>query len=214
MKRPFVFIFLLVAGLALFSTLRSYLTRTAHPPLQSNPDPRSHERPAFSLLRSGRETVFYAPETNLERIDLELLAHPQNVELALYAFTDSPLAEHLGALASTGVTIYLYRDRTQYEEEERRAETRPSLSVMHWLRRRSNVHVRLKGGNGPMHLNAVCVDCDRADGVLRLGSASWTSDAERTDDNEVRVLHEPEKVTAFHKHFQELWLRPDNTTVQ
>ena len=69
----------------------------------------------------------YSPFENLEQIDRERLDSAQHtVDIAMYAFTDRYVAEELLKLSRRGVQIRLYRDRQQYEEEQRDSGTAQS----------------------------------------------------------------------------------------
>ena len=152
-----------------------------------------------------------APAEDLERLDVARLdSAKKSVDIAMYAFTDRVLAEELLALAKRGVVIRIYRDKEQYEEEERRASERGSTTEM--FRGVPNIHVRVKpiGGRDLMHLKAYAVD-----GVLlRDGSANWSLSGLKDQDNNARYTNDPSQVFAFEQDFEAMWSRAGNLEVQ
>ena len=64
---------------------------------------------------------FYAPESNLERKELETLKRPGCRSMGpMYSFTDRELAEELVRLARSGVRVRVHRDSLEYREETQR----------------------------------------------------------------------------------------------
>jgi phosphatidylserine/phosphatidylglycerophosphate/cardiolipin synthase-like enzyme len=153
----------------------------------------------------------FAPGEDLERIDLARLESAQkSVDVAMYAFTDRMLAEELVALAQRGVVIRIYRDKEQYEEEERRRGRNGPTSDMFTGQR--NIHLRVKpqGGRDLMHLKAYVVD-----GVLlRDGSANWSISGLKDQDNNARFTNDPIEIQQFEQDFEAMWSRPGNLQVQ
>ena len=151
----------------------------------------------------------FAPGEDLERLDIGRLdAAKKSVDIAMYAFTDRVLAEELVALAQRGVVIRIYRDKEQYEEEDRRErETTTSM-----FRGQRNIHVRVKrqGERELMHLKAYAVD-----GVLlRDGSANWSIAGLKDQDNNARFTNDPVEIEQFEKDFETMWTRAGNLQVQ
>jgi len=152
-------------------------------------------------------TDFFSPEDNLERADLDQLGRARKtIDIAMYAFTDRFLAERLVALAQRGVVIRVYRDRRQYEEEQRRR----SGSVMELFRGQPNIHVRVKRSRELMHLKAYLVD--RV--LLRDGSANWSPSGLKQQDNNARFTTDPAQVHAFQQAFEQMWSRSRNEVAQ
>ncbi len=153
----------------------------------------------------------FAPSEDLERLDIGRLSSAQkSVDVAMYAFTDRLLAEELVALAQRGVVIRIYRDKEQYEEEERRTGRNPSTTDMFAGQR--NIHLRVKpqGGRDLMHLKAYVVD-----GVLlRDGSANWSISGLKDQDNNARFTNDPAEIQQFEQDFEAMWARPGNVEVQ
>jgi phosphatidylserine/phosphatidylglycerophosphate/cardiolipin synthase-like enzyme len=149
--------------------------------------------------------IYFAPETNLEDVDIALIEHArQSIDVAMYTFTDRRIAEVLRHAAERGVRVRVYRDREQYEEELRKRKTVPSI-----LAGLPNLEVKVKRSNDLMHEKSML-----ADATLRSGSANWSVSAARYQDNEVSVTTDPAMVAAFSREFREMWDRPDNSQVR
>ena len=152
------------------------------------------------------EEIYFAPTTDLERIDISLIDRAQQrIQVAMYAFTDRAIAQALARAASRGVEVSLYRDHAQFEEEQGR-----HVPVLAMLLHRPNIHVRVKGGNDLMHQKAMLVDGE----VLRDGSGNWSVSAARYQDNQVSVTRSPQQIEAFERDFTAMWNRPDNLLEQ
>ncbi len=155
----------------------------------------------------------FSPDENLERLDLEHLQKAQrSVDIAMYAFTDKYLAEELARLAERGVVIRIYRDREQFEGEQRHAGEHRSQSTSEMLRGMRNVSIRVKpsGRRDLMHLKAYVVDGS----LLRDGSANWSAAGLKEQDNNVRYTTDPAEIRAFQQAFAEMWARPGNQSVE
>jgi phosphatidylserine/phosphatidylglycerophosphate/cardiolipin synthase-like enzyme len=173
-------------------------------------------------LRAGSgipvEHAFFSPAVDLERIELdELLAVSEGprrsrvLNIAMYAFTDSALARLLIAEADSGVTIRIYRDGEQYEQEEREAVQHGRSSVIAMFRGHANIHIRVKAASRSDLMHLKCWSDGR---VLRDGSANWSPAGLRWQDNEIRFTTAPQEVREFNREFERIWNRPTNARVQ
>ena len=153
----------------------------------------------------------FSPAEDLERMDVARLEQAKSsVDIAMYAFTDRYLADELKQLAQRGVKVRIYRDRQQYEEEQRNATKHSNDSTTSMLTGLANVQIRVKGHRELMHLKAYVVDGS----MLRDGSANWSPSGEKRQDNNAHFTADPAQVKAFEKNFEEIWGRGDNLVVQ
>ncbi len=177
--------------------------------------PLRHEAGVHVSAAAGKieSENHYAPAEDLERLDAEQIDRAQHtLDIAMYAFTDRWLAEALLRAARRGVIIRLYRDREQFEEEQRHAAEHGSHSSTNLLRGVPQIHIRVKasGRRDLMHLKAYLVD-----GVLlRDGSANWSNAGLKDQDNNAHFTNDPAQVRAFKVDFDEMWARRDNEEVQ
>ena len=154
-----------------------------------------------------------APAEDLEQIDLDRLEGAQkSVDIAMYAFTDRRLADELLRLARRGVSIRIYRDGEQYEQEQRNARHYGDQTSSDELRGERNIQVRVKAASRRdlMHLKAYAVDAR----LLRDGSANWSRAGEQSQDNNARFSNDPGEIRAFESDFEQMWTRSDNLRVQ
>jgi len=157
------------------------------------------------------EENHYSPDENLEQLDLARIDSAQrSLNVAMYAFTDKYLAEALLRAARRGVQVRVYRDRSQFEDEQRKNAGRGLESTTAMLAGRPNIQIRVKGSRELMHLKAYSADGK----TLRDGSANWSPTGLKRQDNNVRFTTDPNQVRAFDQRFEELWSGRDNRKVQ
>lgn len=140
----------------------------------------------------------YAPEADLEAIDLELIGRAtQSIDMAAYVLTSVPVVEELDAAARRGVVIRLYRDGRDARAPRHFAEVYDRLAA------RPNVEIRYKGERVFMHLKAYAVD-----GVLvREGAGNFTRAGLRAQDNSLVALRCETAVRRFEQAFERMWTR-------
>ena len=167
--------------------------------------------PSIGQPEKGSAFDYFSPADNLERADLDQLnGAKKTIDIAMYAFTDRYIAEQLVKLAQRGVVIRIYRDREQYEQEQRRGGRNEEGSPMELFRGQPNIHVKVKGSRELMHLKAFLID----GALLRDGSANWSPSGLKRQDNNAHFTADPEQVKRFHDAFEEMWARSDNEDVQ
>ncbi len=108
--------------------------------------------------------------------------------------------------------IRIYRDREQYDSEQRNAAQHHEQSTTDMFKGEQNIQVRVKG-NGRrdlMHLKAYLID----GALLRDGSANWSVAGEKVQDNNAHFTNNPGETRFFSDAFEQMWARPDNQVVQ
>jgi phosphatidylserine/phosphatidylglycerophosphate/cardiolipin synthase-like enzyme len=173
------------------------------------------ERPQPVLQRAAASAVVsenhFSPEENLERLDVaQLDAAQRTLDIAMYAFTDKYLAEALVRAARRGVQVRVYRDHSQFEDEQRNAERHEDQSTTEMFRGERNIQVRVKHKRELMHLKAYAVDGT----LLRDGSANWSPSGLKRQDNNARFTTNAAEVQAFQKVFEDMWAGRENEVVQ
>ena len=158
----------------------------------------------------GRATgIHYAPAENLERLDVAALRSTHHtLDICMYA-PDRYLAEAVAEVASHGVAIRIYRDGSQYEEEEQHGRGRSAMDLLRGLK---NVQIRVKppSRRALMHLKAYDTDGT----LLREGSANWSPAGLKEQDNSLIFLSDRQSIENFAHDFEVLWDRPGNIKVQ
>ena len=159
----------------------------------------------------------YSPEENLESIDVDLIDHArQSIEIAMYAFTDRPIAEALVRAASRGVHVWIYRDGIQIRDRgdkmRRLMSSAPGQSGLIAIR------VKRNSSRNIMHLKAYAIDGK----WLRTGSANWSPPGEGAwcsrgerfhrdqQDNNLFITGNPREVLKFEETFRRIWSRVGN----
>jgi phosphatidylserine/phosphatidylglycerophosphate/cardiolipin synthase-like enzyme len=171
--------------------------------------------PDFRAVPAGQvlSENHFSPAENLEQLDAATLQRAQRtLDVAMYAFTDKYLAEELRDAARRGVKVRLYRDRSQYEQEQRNAREHNDACATDLLRGDPNLEIRIKADRGRaiMHLKAYLVD----GALLRDGSANWSPSGLKAQDNNAHLTTDPAQVKSFARQFEMMWARPDNLVVQ
>ena len=108
-----------------------------------------------------------------------------------------------------GVRVRIYRDGDEYEREQ--AQARRHRSATQTLLGEANIRIRVKPpGRDYMHLKQLCV----VGRLLRTGSANWSPNGERRQDNDANYSTDPNAIERFQRDFEALWSRPNNIVVQ
>ena len=112
-------------------------------------------------------------------------------------------------MASHGVAVRVYRDGSQYEEEEQHGRGRSAMDLLRGL---NNVQIRVKppSRRALMHLKAYVTD----GALLREGSANWSPAGLKEQDNSLIFLSDRQPIDNFAHDFEVLWNRPGNIKVQ
>jgi phosphatidylserine/phosphatidylglycerophosphate/cardiolipin synthase-like enzyme len=93
--------------------------------------------------------IHYAPEENLEHVDVALIDRVQHeIDMAAYVLTDWPILQALTRAADRGVKVRIYLDGTQLAERE-------PAKVFNDLAETPGVEIRIKRKNSDlMHLKS------------------------------------------------------------
>ncbi len=159
----------------------------------------------------------YSPEENLESIDVDLIDHArQRIEIAMYAFTDRPIADAVIRAASRGVRVWIYRDGIQIRD--RGDKSGRILSSRAGREGLIQIEVKRNSSRNIMHLKAYAIDGK----WLRTGSANWSPPGEgayctrgyrnhwNQQDNNLFVTGNPREVRKFEETFRRIWTRGSN----
>jgi phosphatidylserine/phosphatidylglycerophosphate/cardiolipin synthase-like enzyme len=169
---------------------------------------RHQESRPFSAERndgSTSGTEHFSPTEDLERIDVEELRAaarrlrgtrtPLNV--AMYSFTDTLVARVLVEEADAGMTVRVYRDGEQFDEEERGRQGRSSVAAIFQGHRNIQIRVKPLSRSDLTHLK-----CWSDGRTLRDGSANWSPAGLKRQDNEIRFTTDPKEVQEFNRDFE------------
>jgi phosphatidylserine/phosphatidylglycerophosphate/cardiolipin synthase-like enzyme len=156
----------------------------------------SDSRPSPCPAAASAE-VHYAPEENLERIDVALIREAvKQIDMAAYVLTDSAVIEALHEAAGRGVKVRVWRDANM-------AAKVGDLDVGSQLGKEPpGVELRSSSPGGElMHLKGYCID----NRLLRTGSANFSRSGETRQDNDLVALRAPSVCAAFEAKFERAW---------
>ncbi|MHB1285541.1 MAG: phospholipase D-like domain-containing protein [Leptospirales bacterium] len=159
----------------------------------------------------------YSPEENLEAIDVDLIDHArQSIEIAMYAFTDRPIADAVIRAAARGVHVWIYRDEIQVKDRgDKMRRLMSSAPGQHGL---ISIEVKRNSSRNIMHLKAYEIDGK----WLRTGSANWSPPGEGAwcsrgerlhrdqQDNNLFITNDSREVRRFESTFRRIWNRGSN----
>ena len=167
---------------------------------------------SFNAPVYAESVLYFSPQDNLESLDIQVIQSARHtIDIAMYAFTDKPIANALIAAANRGVKIRIYRDKTQIKDRG---------DVDRFLVGVPGIAIKVKNNKfwNIMHLKAYCVDGK----VLREGSANWSAAGEgascysghcghhQQQDNTLLLSDDANAVRLFELTFDRIWNRPSN----
>ena len=142
-------------------------------------------------------SIAYAPETNLERLDVALLDTARtSIDMAAYVLTDVAVIDALTQAAGRGVRVRVYRDGGQDTVGRAVADHLAALVAA------PGVQVRTKPGRVYMHLKSYVVDGR----VLRGGAANFSASGLKMQDNDRIETDDAGAVAAFERKFEAMWV--------
>jgi mitochondrial cardiolipin hydrolase len=127
-----------------------------------------------------------------QRLLRAIEASRQTIDIAVYNFTTSEMAEALYAAKARGVHVRILVDREMSEE-----------GIVIRAMRRKGLEVRTLGvpGQSLMHHKFAVFD----DRLVATGSYNWTNSAEHANYENLVVLDDPDVVGRFQQEFRRLW---------
>jgi phosphatidylserine/phosphatidylglycerophosphate/cardiolipin synthase-like enzyme len=141
--------------------------------------------------------VHYAPDEDLERIDVALIGEAgETIDFDAYVLTDVAVIDALReAAADRGVRERVYRNLDAYEPG---AATAAALAA---LKATPGVEIRVKPPGALMHLKSYCVDGR----TLRTGAANFSYSGEHAQDNDLVVVRSAAACAGFVAKFARDW---------
>lgn len=150
-------------------------------------------------------SIYYAPETNLEEIDVNILnqASPgSTINFAAFVLSDYRVIDALREAADKGVKVRIYLDPRELQQLHL-FDKHPLIR----LSRTQNVLIRVKSSDGGlMHLKGYTI----GDVILRTGSANDSVSGLARQDNDLVLVTEREAAQSFNQKFELMWARPSN----
>jgi len=151
---------------------------------------------------SAKIEVHYAPQENLEAIDVDLIdTAERSIDMAAYVLSDAAVIDALRDAAERGVTIRIYLDKGQFAEHGPRQGGEIEALLAY-----PNVFARVKGRGVLMHLKAYAVDGAH----LRTGSGNFSHSGLSAQDNDLVLVDDPQAIQAFEHNFDAIFARATN----
>ena len=144
----------------------------------------------------AKEKVYFSTTDNLKKIVLaEINRAEENINVAMYYFTSSPLAKGLITAKKRNVEIKVLLD----EGQKYNKYSRWDLLV------EKGIKVKFYRSKGLMH-NKFCI----VDGKTTLtGSCNWTHGATTKNEENLTVTDSESIAKKFNDEFQKLWTGPE-----
>ena len=140
--------------------------------------------------------IHYAPDENLERVDVRLIDEAKaSIDMDAYVLTDRPVIDALERAARRGVRVRVWRDGGMAEKvgafdvASRVAPDEPGFEM------------RTKPPGPLMHLKGYCLDGS----TLRTGSANFSRSGLVAQDNDIIVLRSTSACARFETRFAKAW---------
>ena len=154
---------------------------------------------AKNLASAPEMEIHYAPEENLEAIDVALIDGAKgSIDVAAYVLTDREVIEALKRAADRGVEVRVWRDGGM-------AEKVGDFDVAAIVAPDDPGFAMREKPAGPlMHLKGYCID----GATLRTGSANFSRSGLRAQDNDLVVLRSAAACAGFEAKFAKIWGAP------
>lgn len=147
---------------------------------------------------AARLDLHYAPEDNLERIDVGLIDSAKtSIDMAAYVLTDVAVMQALERAAGRGVKLRVFLEPNQEREGNYAADVRAKLLAT------PGVSVKRNPRSPWMHLKSYLVDGR----LLRMGAANFSASGLKQQDNDLLISDDAGLVKRFQSHFEAMWRR-------
>jgi phosphatidylserine/phosphatidylglycerophosphate/cardiolipin synthase-like enzyme len=137
--------------------------------------------------------MYFSPEDGVARevVD-EIRGAKRSVDVLAYSFTRDDFAGAMIAQSRAGVVVRGVFDQGQYE-----GNTGGEFDTL----RQAGLDVRLDTQPGLMHNKVMIIDGE----TVITGSYNFTGNAERANDENLVIIHDPAVARAYLEHFAEVW---------
>lgn len=155
--------------------------------------PSNTPHPQVTLANGARVENYFSPEDGLSpRLVALLDGAQQSIDFLAYSFTSDPIADALIEQAGAGVQV-----RGVFDEGSYRSNTGGEFLRL----QRAQLDVRLDGNPDLMHHKVMIIDGE----TVILGSYNFTRAADRTNDENVIVIHDAGVARQFLLEFEKIY---------
>lgn len=155
--------------------------------------PADTPNPRVTLPGGAVVENYFSPDDNISPRLVDLVEDAQtSVDFLAYSFTSDPLADALIERFQAGVSV-----RGVFDENSYRSNTGGEYLRL----QRAQMNVRLDGNPNLMHHKVIVIDAE----TVVLGSYNFTRAADRTNDENILVIHDPVVAAAYLLEFESLY---------
>ena len=157
-------------------------------PDRGRPTPRPH------IAVDGTPVdVYFSPDDHVQTALLKLVRGARSsIYFLAYTFTSDPLSSAIQERAAAGVTVSGVMDADQ---------VKTTVGAEFDTLRAAGLDVRLDGGAGLMHHKVFIIDGQ----TVVTGSYNFTASADRSNDENVLVIHSPEIASQYLDEFRRVY---------
>lgn len=180
---------------------RNYLTEMneMYDKRQFGPDSPDNTPNEALTINGVRVENFFAPEKEKEVVNIvaRTVARAQTEILFLgFSFTNVEIGEAMLGRAEAGVPVQGVFETTGSESEQSYYDDMQKLGL-------KNLQVRQDGNSRLMHHKVIVVDRN----TVVFGSFNFSSNANRTNDENILIIYDPTFASAFVEEFQRIWVQ-------
>jgi phosphatidylserine/phosphatidylglycerophosphate/cardiolipin synthase-like enzyme len=137
--------------------------------------------------------IYFSPDDHVQAALVDLLdsAH-KSIYFLAYSFTADPLGEAIRQRAAAGVKVSGVMEAEQVAS---------NVGTEYDAFRAAGLDVHLDGNPGQMHHKVMIID----DQIVVMGSYNFTASAEKTNDENLIVIYNPEIAGQYLKEFQRVY---------
>jgi phosphatidylserine/phosphatidylglycerophosphate/cardiolipin synthase-like enzyme len=141
----------------------------------------------------AKPQVYFSLYDDPESIILQQLdGAEESIQIAMYYFTDSQLAQALVAANNKGVEVKIYLDSSQIDGQ---------YSKSRFFLNEGIKNIRISSNPDLMHNKFAIIDSK----IVLTGSYNWTASASERNDENLVVLDDEEIVQRYQAYFNTLW---------
>jgi len=146
-----------------------------------------------SSIMMAKPQVYFSLYDDPESIILQHLeGAEESIQIAMYYFTDSQLAQALVAANNRGVEVKIYLDSSQIDVQ---------YSKSRFFLNEGIKNIRISSNPDLMHNKFAIIDSK----IVLTGSYNWTASASERNDENLVVLDDEEIVQRYQAYFNTLW---------
>ncbi len=135
--------------------------------------------------------AFFSPDDEVESVIAYWVGKANSsIEVAMYTFTSSRLAQSLIDAAKRGIDVKVILEKSNVNQYSK-----------YVILRSNGVRVQLDSNPSLMH-NKFCVIDDE---IVITGSYNWTKAAREDNDENIVLIRCSELANLYHEEFQEMW---------